>query len=620
MLADDPRDADALHLLGLILDVRGDPARAVLLIEQAIAVRDAPRFHANHGMVLSRLGQHEAALLAYAKALAAQPDYPEALNNQGATLEQLHRLDEAAASFRAAVTARPGYAEAWGNLGHVLRALRRPDEAEAAYHRAVAVAPGMAGLQAGLGGLLREQSRPAEAEHAYRRQVALAPGDAVALTNLAAAIGEQDRGANAAALLEQALSLAPANPETYCSLGAALQQLGRFEEAEAACRQALALRPGYNDAMANLGTILRDLGQLDAAEAMQRQVIAAWPAEAMGYSNLAVTLVDQARWYEALALLELAVAIAPGNPEIGHHRALLLLLLGRMEEGWAAYEVRFQTKQGRPDQRGFTVPQWRGEACAGRTILLHAEQGFGDTLQFVRYAIQVVAGDGRVVLEVQAPLVELLRHSLPDLTVVPRGSALPAFDLHCPLLSLPAVCGTAAAPPYLAASADAVARWQAYLPQGRKPRVGVVWAGNARHIDDRRRSLPFKALAPLWDLEDIEWVSLQVGPSAAATYGLPPVLRDLSPALTDFAETAAALGQLDLVITVDSAVAHLAGACGVPAWVMLPFTPDWRWLRTGDTTGWYPSLRLFRQDARRTWPVVVEAVALALREMHAVRE
>jgi hypothetical protein len=255
---------------------------------------------------------------------------------------------------------------------------------------------------------------------------------------------------------------------------------------------------------------------------------------------------------------------------------LLLLLLGRMSEGWSAYEARFQTKQGRPDWRNFRVPQWRGKDLTRRTILLHAEQGLGDTLQFARYAALLAARGDPVVLEVQAPLVGLLRHSLTGLTVVPRGAELPAFDLHCPLLSLPGVCGPAVMPPYLTAPADAGARWRVRLPRGDKPCVGLVWAGNPRHINDRRRSMPFAAMARFWDVKGVERFSLQMGPRAADTRAAPAALQDLSPELADVGETAAALFQLDLVITVDTAVAHLAGACGVPVWVMLPFTPDWR--------------------------------------------
>jgi Flp pilus assembly protein TadD len=623
LLAADPQDADALHLLGVLADARGASARGVALIDQALRLRDSPRFHCNRGMALGHLGQHEAALVAYQRALALRPDYPEALNNLGTTLDALGRPTEAVAAYRRALALRPEQAEWWSNLGNALAAMRQPDAAEAAYRRAVELSPAAPRAHALLGHALRQGGRPAEAEAAFRTQLALRPDDPDAGINLAAALGDQDRPAEAAALLPAVLAQAPERPEAHLNLGTALRQLGRLEEAAECCERAVALAPDNPDAWSGLGSVQRERGRLDAAEAAQRRAVALRPAAPRAYNELSIVLADQLRLHEALAVLDLARALAPEDAEVRHHRAFVLLLLGRLAEGWDEYEVRFDTRQGRPDRRGFAQPVWCGERLAGRTILLHAEQGFGDTLQFCRYATRVAAAGGRVVLEVQPPLRPLLEGFPGVAQLVSRGEALPDFDLHCPLLSLPRAFGTTlenipADGPYLAPPEAALARWRELLPPGEGRRAGVVWAGNPRHVNDRRRSLPFAALAPLWAVPGWSWVSLQVGPRAADLAAAPAGrLRDLAPELHSFADTAAALCQLDVVVTADTAVAHLAGALGRPALVLLPYAPDWRWLGRGARSPWYPSLTLCRQNSARSWDPVIDAVAASLNSLPA---
>ena len=319
-----------------------------------------------------------------------------------------------------------------------------------------------------------------------------------------------------------------------------------------------------------------------------------------------------------MAVLDLAVALEPTDIDTRYHRALLQLLMGNLAEGFAGYEARFETKLWRGDKRHFRQPEWRGEELAGRTILLYAEQGLGDTLQFCRYAALVAARGGRVVLEAPPPL----RHLLDGLAGVERliahGEEPGDFDVQCPLLALPHLLGTdlesiPAAIPYLATPDDVRRAWRDRLGRRVRTRVGLVWAGNPRFINDRRRSLPFAALAPLWSLPSIDWFSLQVGPRAEDLASAPSgLITDLAPELHDFAETAAAVEQMDLVISVDTAVAHLAGALSKPVLLLLPFAPDWRWMRRGETSPWYPGHRLLRQDMRREWANVIDAAVTAL--------
>jgi hypothetical protein len=340
---------------------------------------------------------------------------------------------------------------------------------------------------------------------------------------------------------------------------------------------------------------------------------------AAGVQTLSVTTADLTGKGELDIVAAAEGPLASSGPGNGIFVLLNnVLLLGRLVEGFEEYEARFTTKQGLADRRYFAQPIWSGEPIVGQTVLLHAEQGLGDTIQFVRYVPFVAERDARVLLEVEAPLARLV-HSVEGVSkVIVRGEAPPGFDVHAPLLSLPRAVGTVlstipARVPYLAPPPEAQTRWLSRLPKTQCRRIGIVWAGNPRQPNDRRRSVPFPALAPLWELPDVRWVSLQVGPRSqdllAVREGL---IDDLAPELDDFAETAAAVLRLDLVIAVDTAAAHLAGALGIPTWIMLPFASDWRWLCTGDRSPWYPSVRLFRQNADRSWAPVVEAIARAI--------
>jgi tetratricopeptide (TPR) repeat protein len=560
LLGVDPRNADALHLLGVVDDARGNYARAALLIGQALAIRESPRFRCNLGMVRLHLGQAAAAEAECARALAQRPDYPEALNNRGAALDALGRTAEAAEAFRRTVQLRPDHAEAWCNLGNMLRLLRRPADAEAAHRQAI---------------LLLSNGKDT-----------------------------------------------PMRLESHVSLATAFRQLGRLDEAEDACRCALELRPDHPDGLETLGNILRDAGRAEEAEAVHRKVVAQRPGMPRGYNDLAITLIDQVRLDEARAVLDLAKALDPADAETRHHRAAVLLAQGRFDDGWAEYEARFDTKQGIADKRHFAAPRWDGDALHGRTVLLHAEQGFGDVIQFCRYVPLVAAAGGRIVLEGPASLRQLLER-LPGVAhYVETGEALPEFDCHCPLLSLPHAFKTdtatiPASVPYLTPPPRIAARWRqrfrAARAKGAKRHVGIIWAGNPHHANDRRRSLPFDMLAPLWDLSEIHWYSLQVGDRAAdLADASSQAVTDLAPRLKDFSDTAAALMQLDGLVSVDTAAAHLAGALGIPTLLLLPYSSDWRWMQAGERSHWYPSLQLIRQDRTCDWRLVIQTAAARL--------
>ena len=400
-------------------------------------------------------------------------------------------------------------------------------------------------------------------------------------------------------------------------IGGALWALGGLAEAEANCREALRLRPAYPEAHTNLGNALRDLGRPAEAEASCREALRLRPDYSDAHSNLGAALYILGRPAEAEASCREAGRLRPDYPDAHTNLAHALLLAGRFEEGWTEYEWRWTTRQLLDGARNFPVPQWDGEAIGDRVILLHAEQGLGDTLHFCRY-VPLMASGARIVLEVQAPLVRLLS-GLPGITqIVARGDSLPSFDLHCPLLSLPRAFGTTldtipAATPYLAADPARTAEWRERLGHFDGLRVGLVWAGGQRQglpsqvIADRRRSIALDTMAPLGEASGVSFISLQKGEPAAQAATPPPgmALHDFTADLCDFADTAALIGGLDLVISVDTAVAHLAGALGKPVWLLLHDFADCRWTLTDDASYWYGDLALIRQTSAGDWAGVI---------------
>lgn len=532
---------------------------------------------------MAQAGAAEAVLAAYRSAVLRAPRDHQARLALATLLRRLGRLEEAVAVLRATIALAPGLAPAQHALGVALGGLGRAEEAEAALRAAVALDAGNAAAANDLGSLLGQRGRPAEAVTVLRAAVARDPRSADGFANLCAALAALDRVEEAVKAGHAAVRLRPDHANAQANLGAALGRLDRHEEAAAACRAAIRLQPGHAGAHANLGLALRGLGHFKAAMASLREAIRLQP----GHVNARVGL------------------------------AMTLLTLGRFTEGFAEYEHRLTPRPTNIPG----PPAWRGEPLEGRTILLHAEQGIGDTIQFVRYVPEVARrGAGRVLLAAP-PLFARLLTGLPhlDALVCAGDRKETRAHVHCPLLSLPHALGTTletipAPVPYLRAEPLAMTRWCKRLACLRVLRVGLVWAGNPCHQNDRNRSIPLECLAPLLRVQGVSWVSLQLSANTAALPGQSPqkTVLDLGPELTDLAETAAAIMRIDLVVTVDTAVAHLAGALGRPVWVLLPALPDWRWLLGREDSPWYPTMRLFRQVRVGDWDGVVTRVAAAL--------
>ncbi|KAB2646358.1 MAG: tetratricopeptide repeat protein [Verrucomicrobiota bacterium] len=583
ILATDPCHAEAFHYLGIIACQVGRRDVAVDLIRKAIVLRaDYPEAHYNLGNAFKEAGQLDEAIEAWRQAVGYRPNYAEAHSNLSIALRDKGLLEEAIAAGRRAVALRPDFAEAHYNLGNALKETGRLPESIDAYRRSIEIKPAFAGAHNNLGVVLKDKGQVEEAVAAYRQAIALKPDFADAHNNL----------------------------------GIALKERGQMEEAIAAYRHATALNPNFSEAHSNLGNALKDNGQLEEAIAAHRQAIALAPEIADAHFNLGNALETNGQSDEANAAAREAIALKPDFADAHFNLALSLLQRGQFAEGWEEYEWRWRTKGFLFSQRNFAQPQWDGSPLEGRTILLHDEQGFGDTLQFIRYLPMVSERGGKIIVECQTAIRRLLQSMVPSHPVVARGQPLPPFDVHCPLLSLPRLFATdltniPQGVPYLHPDAAEVEVWRDRLADPSAPlRVGLAWAGSPTHRNDRNRSLKLASLAPLAQISGIRCISLQKGQAAEEAQS-PPAGMDLinvADELRDFADTAALVATLDLVIAVDTSVVHLAGAMGKPVWVLLPFAPDWRWLLHREDCPWYPTMRLFRQQHPGDWEPVIASV------------
>lgn len=497
-----------------------------------------------------------------------------------------------------------------------LHAAGRLAEAEQGYRQILAADPQHADSLHGLGVIALQTGHPGPALAYLERAIATKPSVALYHVNRAGALLALGRAAEAEAECRTALRLKRNSGEAYQGLGHALADLGRPLEAIAAYQEAVRLAPTLPGLRDSLGLALHDASRLEDAATELRAALAASPQDPAVAGNLAGVLKDLGRLEEAEALYRDLLRRDPQDPRAHYNLGLLLLVAGRFPEAWPEWEWRFRADPALAQR--FQAPVWTGGPLEGRTLLVHAEQGMGDMLQFARY-LPLLPRDGRIVLEVHPPLVRLLGQ-VPNVdAVLAIGEALPAHDLRLPMMSLPLALGLTGAGdipatvPYLAADPARVAAWRSRLDALPGRRIGVVWAGNPERMRmDRRRSLPAAALAPLAAIPGVSLVSLQKGP-AAAEAAEAGVAADWTRELTDFTDTAALVAALDLVIGVDTAVIHLAGALARPVWLLNRFDTCWRWERGCADSRWYPTLRQFRQATPGDWTSVVAEAAAALR-------
>ncbi|HUN75708.1 MAG TPA: tetratricopeptide repeat protein [Steroidobacteraceae bacterium] len=547
---------------------------------------EAAAAHLNLGGALMALGRYDEALASYEAALALRPDYVDAHNSRGIALRHLQRTSQALASFDRALELRPGAAELHNNRGNILRRLQRLPEALASFERAIALQPRFAMAYNNRGLVLQGLRRYDEAAASYQRALALQADYADAYNNLGTLQYE---------LLEPAAALA-------------------------SWRRALELQPCMSGLHGNLSNALRDLERPGEALAESELAIREDPAAAVNHCNRGNALFDLARFTEALASYDRALELDPSCALARFNKGLCLLLAGEFAAGLPLYEWR--KRLGSYPSFASPAPTWRGaEDIAGKTLLIHADQALGDTIQFCRYAKLAAARGARVVLAAQPQLRELLAGLGPGIRIVARDARPEAHDLHCPLMSLPLAFGTTLADipagvPYLFSEPPRAARWRQQLgEEGFK--IGIVWQGSRSHIDVGR-SLPLEMFARLSTIPTVRLISLQKGApanelrAASQDLGVELLGETFDAGPQAFLDSAAVMMHLDLIITSDTALAHLAGALGRPTWVALKHVPDWRWLLERADCPWYPSVRVFRQSHHGDWQGVFAAMQAEL--------
>jgi tetratricopeptide (TPR) repeat protein len=618
-LAMRPTDPNALHLLGLVKFANGASGEALTLIDSALRGGLAsPQVLLNRGLVLNALNRPLDAVASFEQAILRDRNFLEAYSNRAILLAALGRPADALESYRQALRIAPNEAVLLYNYGNLLKGLGRRDEALGAYDAALKMQPDAAEVHIERADVLRELKRYDEAVASYDRVLTLRGGDVEALCNRGLALDALGRHADAVDSYDRALALRPEDAIILRNRGCALTSLRVFDAALASFDAILARNPADAVAHYNRGNVFLQLERFEEALASYDAALAGRHDLVEAHNNRGLALKELDRFAEAADSYRCAYAIDVNHVEARWNEALLQLLAGDYKRGWAGYEWRWQKEPLIRARRNFAQPLWRGEVISGRTILIHSEQGLGDTIQFCRYLPLVAKTGARVVFEVQPPLRRLL-HGIAGVEVIARGDALPEFDWQCPLLSLPLACGTRLETipsdiPYLQAAPELVQNWATRLDAKRRTRIGLAWAGNADHRNDRNRSIGLSKLLPLLDVE-ADFVSLQkvARPGDDVLLDSHNVLHPAD-ALGDFADTAALIGGLDLVISVDTSAAHLAGALGKPVWVLVTHVPDWRWLLNRDDSPWYPSARIFRQDQSRDWNAVVAGTKTALTE------
>jgi tetratricopeptide (TPR) repeat protein len=639
-----------------VLASLGRHDEAVNRLDDALAINPAhQRTLFQRANLLSQLGRHQEALAGYDRLLELNPTFTEGLLKRSETLRVLGRFDDALVSANRALTSAGLSFDVCRERGLVLRSLGRhrdaadcyghalsvkPDSAEvlflrgvayldqntddlalADFNAAIAISPDFADAIFNSSVALERLGRHTETISRCDRLLAFNPRHAAALANRGNASRHLGRDREAVEHYARSLEVEPDSLGVLCNYASVLMRVNRYDDARAACDRALASDAAYVAARLMRGQVFLDTHRYDDALTDFSDVIAATPDDKLAHFRRGNALRSLRRHEEAKSAYMQAIDLDPDYVEAHCVLSFLCLSIGDFENGWEEYEWRWRDWQLDSSRRQFAQPRWTADMpLEGRTILLYAEQGLGDTLQFCRYATLVKEAGARVVLEASEELRPLLASLAGVDIVVTRGTPLPPFDLHCPLLSLPREfrTGLASIPadvPYLRADRERVERWRERLGPSTRPRVGLVWSGNPKHLNDRNRSMALTELLPLLD-DSCEWISLQkvIRDEDKPTLESSPI-RHVGEQLADFGDTAALAQLMDCVVSVDTSVAHLAGALGVPLAVLVPHTPDFRWLLDREDSPWYPRARLFRQAQAGNWPPVIEAVKAALPDM-----
>jgi tetratricopeptide (TPR) repeat protein len=591
-----------------------NPAAAAAQIQQAVALHQS--------------GELDKAEALYTKVLSKFPKHFQALYLLG--MLELHRKNskEALELIDAALKINPTHIDALFDRSTILEDTERYTEALRSYDLVLALKSDFTEALYRRGNVLRAMKRHMEALDCYKRVLAVKPDHAQAWLKQGNSLNDLGRLREALTCYEKAVEAAPEYPEALFNLANTLKEFGRLDEAMATYDNVLKIEPDFAEAIANRAVLLGGQNRSEEALADYDHALQLLPDSTEALYNRAATLEELQRYDEAIATYEQVPQDDPNYQSARWNTALANLKLGNLEAGWRQYEQRWETEQMHKTQRHFSQPLWLGkESLLGKTILLHSEQGFGDTLQFVRYIPLLTERGARVILQVQPALKPLLAKFKGLTGLLATGEQTPPFDLHCPLMSLPLALETFALEDipnrtYLSADPVKSESWRVRLGDKYKPRVGLVWSGSNPRANspatkrlDAVRSVPFAALSPLLQNDSVDYYSLQVSDNALMqlrTHGDGKRVADYSRDLQDFSDTAALIDNLDLVISVDTAVAHLAGALGKPVWLLNRYNPDWRWLLERSDSPWYPSMRIFRQSKAGDWSDVIRQVQAEL--------
>jgi tetratricopeptide (TPR) repeat protein len=630
VLSSEPDQPQALFLLGTICHAQGRLAEAVASYERAVPLcPDDAQVRHNLGAAYFQLGRLDLATACFREVLRLNPDSADACyslamiyERQGNQADAGRFFEEALTRYQKMVRAQPNSAQAHYHLGLSLARAGRREEAVASLREAVRLLPEWPEALNDLGYMLAECGRHAEAESCYREAVRLRPEYAAAHNNLGLSLVTSGRVTEGIAHYRRALQQHPDFAEAHNNLGLALARAKQPAQAIPHYQEAVRLKPTFADAYCNWGRALAQQDRFDEAAGLYQKAIQMNPDLREAYTGMGYVLEQAGKRDEAMKWYDRVIQLKPDYADARVTRAMLLLLAGEFDQAWPDYEWRWKTAD-RPEQN-FRQPLWDGSLLGGRTIFLHAEQGLGDTIQFLRYAPLVKQRGGRVIVGCQQSLLRLLARCPGIDQLVGEGSTLPSFDVHAPFVSLPRIFHTTletipVAVPYVFAEPDLISSWRQELSRRSGFKIGIAWQGNPEYKADRERSIPLRFFAPLAKLPQVHLISLQKGPGVEQLGMLPerfPVL-DLSTRLDEavgaFMDTAGIMMNLDLVITSDTAVPHLAGALGVPVWMPLATMSDWRWLLDREDSPWYPTMRLFRQRQRGDWAEVFERIARELR-------
>jgi tetratricopeptide (TPR) repeat protein len=613
----EPRNADAHFNRGTALARLNRPGEALRSYDQAIKFKpDHIAALVNRGTTLRELKRPEEALGSFDRVIALNPRLAMAHNFRANVLADLNRREDALQSFEQAIRLQPDFAEAWYNRGRTLLSLQRPRDAAQSFDRVIQLQPALAEAHHQRANALRDLRLWDEALRGYDRALELKSDFAEAYNERGNVLRDLKRADEALASYERAAELMPDFAEAHSNRGNALTELKRLEEALESHDRAVALKPDYALAHFNRGNTLRDLGRLNEALASYDRAIQLTPGLAAAHLGKALLLTDRRRADEAIDTFDRALENTPDDVLAALGKGMCLLQMGRFEEGWPLYEWR-KKKPDRTDFRDYPQPAWTGtESLEGKTLFIYAEQGLGDTIQFCRYAQLARETGAKVIFAVQDPLVRLLKDLGPGIEIVGMSAQPPDFDYYIALLSMPLAFRTNLANcpanvPYLRAERERVENWRERLG-GHGLKVGICWQGNPEA--DAAKSVSLRQFEAFAKIADVRLISLQKNDGVGQLLELPAGIgietlgEDFDTPPDAFIDTAAVMETLDLVVTTDTAIAHLAGALGRPTWVALKHVPEWRWLLDRSDSPWYPTMRLFRQPVLNDWPAVFAAM------------